>query len=225
MLAVNGVYIAHYSLLSNRKKILENQLLKYGITSTWFEQEPLDHEVDILYNSNREDWESKVSLMEYIHPVPYKILNKPEISVTYKHLKMYERMIEENLYTCLILEDDVIFENNFINQFNLYLYNTPRNWDMIFIGSGCDLRIDASRLKSGKTSYLKEHPASKCADSYIIKKSSAEKILSTLKRFSFPIDFELNYQMYLHKMNVYWWDPPIVRQGSQCGLFKSAIQQ
>ena len=53
---------------------------------------------------------------------------------------------------------------------------------------------------------------------------AAKKILSTIIPFTFPIDFELNYQMELHDMNVYWWEPPLVAQGSQCGVFGSAIQ-
>jgi len=52
----------------------------------------------------------------------------------------------------------------------------------------------------------------------IIKHTTTGKII--LKK----IDFELNYQMCSHQMNVYWWEPPIVKQGSQCGLFKTEIQ-
>ena len=54
--------------------------------------------------------------------------------------------------------------------------------------------------------------------------SGLKKVLDTIIPFTFPIDFELNYQLSLHDMNVYWWEPPIVQQGSQCGLHRSAIQ-
>mgnify|MGYP003661463581 CR=1 FL=1 len=56
-------------------------------------------------------------------------------------------------------------------------------------------------------------------DSYIIKKSAAKKILNNIVPFTLPIDFELNYHMASHDMNVYWWDPPITKQGSECGVF------
>jgi hypothetical protein len=86
------------------------------------------------------------------------------------------------------------------------------------------LRIDKNRVVDGQPAYIKEHPASKCTDSYVVKKSAVEKILNTMEQYSFPIDFELNYQMCINNMNVYWWEPPLVIQGSQNGLYRSEIQ-
>ena len=134
-------------------------------------------------------------------------------------------MLRNNISSALVLEDDAVFDKSFVNEFNMNLYRTPKDWDFIFIGSGCDLRVENRKIQEGKVAYLRDHPASKCTDSYVISIDSARKVLDTINPFSFPIDFELNYQMALHNMNVYWWEPPLVRQGSQCGLYKSKIQQ
>jgi len=219
MLAVNAVYVAHYSPLVERRAFLETQLAKYNIGCEWFEQEPSSQEIERLYNPSPSAWQMKISQIPNQSPEPFRSLNRVDVSLVYKHIKMYEKIVEKNILTCLVLEDDVIFEEDFVNRFNFNLCDLPKDWDMVFIGSGCNLRIDPLRLKDGKISYLKDHPASKCSDSYIIKKSSAEKILSTVIPFSFPIDFELNYQMYLHDMKVYWWEPPLIKQGSESGLF------
>lgn len=229
MLAINAVYIAHYSPLVERRAFLDTQLAQYNIDAQWFEQEPSSQEIERLYSPSPSAWKMKISQVPNQAPEPFRFLNKADdtadVSLAYKHIKMYEKIVEKNILTCLILEDDVIFEEDFVNRFNFNLYNLPKDWDMVFIGSGCDLRISPSRLKIGKISYLKEHPASKCTDSYIIKKSAAEKILSTIVPFTVPIDFELNYQMYIHNMNVYWWEPPLIRQGSQCGLYETTFNK
>lgn len=224
MLMVNKVYVAHYTPLAERRSAMEGQLARNNISCEWLQSEPTLQDVSEMYEDSKEEWARKTNSVPYSHPVPYKALNRAEISLAYKHIKIYEDMLENDYLCCLILEDDAILCENFSNSFNLNLSKTPKDWDFIFIGSGCDLRIEKEKIVQGKTAYLKNHPASKCTDSYVIRLSAAKKILSSMKKISFPIDFELNYQMCLHDMNVYWWEPPLVRQGSQSGLYGSEIQ-
>ena len=98
---------------------------------------------------------------------------------------------------------------------------------MIFPGNGCNLRIQPSRIKENQVAYKKEHPATKCTDSYFIKLSAAKKLLTTIKPFNIAIDWELNYQLKLHNFNVYWFEPFLVQQGSTgagTGIWQTAIQ-
>ena len=119
----------------------------------------------------------------------------------------------------------LLLQNDFIEKLNSLLDETSAEWDLIFIGSGCELRISKDKIEKNKMVYKKEHPATKCTDSYLIKYSAVKKILDTIVPFTLPMDFELNYQLYLNNLNVYWRDPPIVKQGSQTGLYKSAIKR
>jgi len=224
MLAVNKIYTAHYSPLTERKSFLVKQFSNLGVTTEWFEEEPTGDDITSLYDSTKDSWDFKASLVPYENPVPFRQLNRAEISLAFKHVQMYERIVEEEIPTCLILEDDAVFSVDFVDQFNFNLFRTPKDWDFIFIGSGCNLRIDARQRMAGTVAYLKSHPASKCTDSYLVTYEAARKILDSIKPFSFPIDFELNYQMAHHDMQVYWWEPPIVTQGSQCGMYRSEIQ-
>jgi GR25 family glycosyltransferase involved in LPS biosynthesis len=225
VLAVNAVYVAHYNKLVERKKHLLGQLLVNNIECFWFEQEPNKQEIRKKYDGRVESWNKKILQVPYPSSVPYKQLNRAEISLAHKHIKIYEDIIKNNFEFSLILEDDVVFCDDFTHKFNFNMYETPRDWDFIFIGSGCNLRIDKTKTKEGKNAYLKQHPASKCTDSYVVKKDAVKKIMNTMEKYSFPIDFELNYQMCINKMNVYWWDPPLVTQGSQNGLYSSEIQK
>ena len=224
MLAVNKIYIAHYSPLTERKVFLTEQLTKLGLESEWIELEPPDAEIDKLYDTSTAAWTKRMEELSYSSEFPPRHLKRSETSLVYKHFKMYKKIIDLKVQSTLILEDDVVLDHQFIQKFNFNLFNTPKDYDFIFIGSGCNLRIPEHTRVPGKIAYRKTHPASKCTDSYVLTYEAAEKVYRSMQPFTFPIDFELNYQMWLHNMNVYWWEPPIVQQGSQCGLFGSEIQ-
>jgi GR25 family glycosyltransferase involved in LPS biosynthesis len=223
MLAVEKIYVAHYKPLEERKKNLLNIFSNLSLNVDWIEEEPDDLFLKEKYDYSK-NWEQKLSELQLKEHHEKRILKKSEISLLYKHFKIYEDIVKNNIKTALILEDDIILSNNFIKDFNFSLYMTPRDWDFIFIGSGCNLKIEKNKIKDGVIAYLKEHPASKCTDSYVMKLSSAKKIINTFTPFTFAIDYELNYQMFKHNMNVYWWEPPVTSQGSQCGLYRSEIQ-
>jgi len=221
---VEKIFLVHYEPLRDRKIVMEKQLELNGLRCEWVTSEPTGDDVASFYEENREQWYKKTKCLNYFHEEKSRKLRKAEISVAYKHLKVYKKILEEKIQSCLVLEDDSIFIENFVNEFNINFMKTPKDWDFIFIGNGCGLRIPSHLRESGKTCYPKEHPATKCLDSYIINHNSAEKILNTMIRLNLPIDFELNYQMFVNNMKVYWWDPPIVFQGSQNGTYKSGVQ-
>jgi len=222
---VNKIYIAHYSPLKERKEILLKKLNNYGVQAQWIENEPTEVDIEALHANTDLLWRQKIKNLDYGGPIPHKKLTKSEISIAFKHLKIYEDIILNKVETALILEDDVVFKDDFVNNFNFNLMNTPNDWDLIFIGSGCDLRIPENKRISGKVAYIKKHPASKCVDSYLINYSASDKIYNTIIPFTLPIDFEINHHMRAHDMTVYWWEPPVITQGSQCGLYKSEIMK
>ena len=223
MLMVNKIYVAHYSPLKERKEVLSKKLTDYGVEAHWIEDEPTERDIERLHGNTPLLWNHKTENLDYGAPVPHKQLTKSEISIAFKHLKIYEDIVANKVQTALVLEDDVVFDNDFINNFNFNLMSTPNDWDLIFIGAGCNLRIPKNRRITGKVAYKKEHPASKCMDSYLINYSASDKIYNTVIPFTLPIDFEINYHMRVHGMTVYWWEPPIIKQGSQCGLYNSEI--
>ena len=220
---VNKIYVTHYTPLADRKNKLLRDLDNLGIQASWLEQEPTPTDIEGMHSNTEQLWGEKTHGLDYGGQVPWKQLSKSEISLAYKHIRAIEDILENKVQTALILEDDVVFGESFVDKFNFNLMNTPRDWDMIFIGSGCDLRVPAHIRQEGKVAYRKDHPASKCTDSYLINYDAAVKLYKTLPPFTMPIDFELNHQMREHNMSVYWWEPPIIKQGSQCGLYTSEI--
>jgi GR25 family glycosyltransferase involved in LPS biosynthesis len=224
MINVDKVFLMHYLPLEDRKQNILEQNKKAGLDIDWVCEEPDFNNIYEFYDNNAGLWESKVSPFNYGSIISPRDLRKSEISLAYKHLLTYRRILDNKYSFSLILEDDVIFVNNFQENFNSYLQNTPSNWDFIFLGFGCNLRVPPNMMIDGQTSYRKMHPASKCTDSYIVSYKAVQKIMSTMDKISLPIDFELNYQMWKNNLNVYWWEPHLIKQGSQCGLYESKVQ-
>jgi len=209
MLNIDKVYVAHYLPLKDRKENIDSG---FDFDFTYITNEPETKYWDI----DAELWNIKTS-------EPKRHMSQAEISLAHKHIKIYEDIIHNQYERALIFEDDVILCDNFISRFNYNLSQTP-NWDFIFIGNGCNLRINQSLIKPGIIAYKKNHPATKCTDSYCVTLESIESIYEDIRYFTLPIDFELNYQLQHHNLDVYWWDPPLVEQGSQIGTYKTAIQ-
>lgn len=223
--SIQKVYVCHYIPLSDRRHRLEAILKQFTLAPVmWVEFEPVNSN---FYQIDAPQWQEKIDFA-YSENEHYQTLRQArplkssEVSLAYKHWKCYEDMVLEDIEIGLILEDDVILCKNFQSVLLKFLQQTPRDWDAIFIGSGSGLRV-RDRVP-GQVAYLKAHPAAKCTDSYLISRSTAHYLYQRLDRVCLPIDFELSWALKSINAKVYWWEPPLVIQGSQSGLYDSAIQ-
>jgi hypothetical protein len=199
------VYLLHYAPLIDRLEFMKSQLkdIDYKIIS---EEPP----VGWIENN----FEKRIFKMKNFGGNPHSSVTRAAESLAWKHyIFLLEASKSER--PSLVLEDDAILSPNFFEIVNQILKTD--GWDIVFPGSGCNLRAIGHGL------IKKDHPASKCTDAYIVTPDTARKLSSTLSEVHLPIDWELNYQMMFHGLNVYWHEPPIVRQGSQDGSFVSAI--
>jgi len=83
-----------------------------------------------------------------------KCMKKSMMSLMNKHFYVY-KLISEKYEKALILEDDVILNDNFIENLNNYMTQLPENFDMLFIGDGCNLHIEKDKLIPNKNIYEK----------------------------------------------------------------------
>ena len=149
------------------------------------------------------------------------------------HFYAFEK-IAEKYDNALILEDDVILSENFVNILQKYILETPKDYDMLFIGDGCNLHIEPHRLVTNKYVYEKcLYPtrwggdgASRCTDSYLVSKKCAIKlcdyIIKLTSKNNKAVDWWLNEAAQNNNLKVYWAEPTIVTQGTQNGLFQSS---
>ena len=210
------IFVLHYSKLVDRKKHILEQFNKQGIIDYEF-IEKYDKDAITDYERNLFDTNYKKSTM----------------SLHLKHNYLYN-IIADNYERALIFEDDVILCDNFIDKLNNYITQLPEDYDMLFIGDGCNLHIEKHKLIPNKNIYEKclyptswgGNGASRCSDSYIITKTCANKLCEYINnledKIKLPIDWWLNVAARDNNFKVYWAESTIVTQGTQNGTFQTS---
>lgn len=205
------VYLVHYEPLIDRIDFMKSQFERLGINV----KEIITSEPDSEWI--KDDLANRQKKLEIFHNQETRAVTVAEQSLAWKHF-LFIKKVSEGQRPGLVLEDDAIINDNFVEVINKII-NT-KGWDAVFPGSGCNLR------KHGTGLVRVSHPASKCTDSYIVTVEAAKKLYSSMTSIdgvSLAIDWELNYQMMINDLKVYWFEPPIVRQGSQDGTWRSSI--
>lgn len=217
-------YVMHYTGHVDRKKFIQRQFEKEGISSVTF-VEKFDRE--------------QISYIEFFrnfktHPMEYyrrshqyygfggMVLKPEEISLCLKHAEAMRLFLQESSKEyMMVFEDDVILCHNFKNTLNSYLQSIPSDWDAAFIGQGAGKRIDPRLINPKNFWYRKDYPSDRCTDSILFTREMVEKIYVNIldEKFAYPIDHELSYIFRKTNASVYWLEPPIVAQGSQTGYF------
>ena len=221
-------YVIHYTKYTERKKILDKVLKKEGFEN-----------INYITKYDRED----ISYIEYFesfkanhlehkkrnHPLfyPKYPLSPGEISFTLKQKEFLKQFISSGYKYCFLLEDDVIVDKKFIEQFDFYSKRLPKDFDVAFFGQGAGLRVEKELLEDKVYWYLRNYPASRCGDSILFKRETAIQLLHCMETFkiAFPIDQEYTFWFRELDFKVYWLEPPITVQGSQIGLYTSVQQE
>jgi GR25 family glycosyltransferase involved in LPS biosynthesis len=199
-------YILHCKKFKERKLFITNQInnlfSNYEFYENYDGDELTTEIINKYYDPSPEKQLFKFKLwfeQNRGHAVA-RLLNTSEISLTIKHYEVLQKIAYSSDPYAIVLEDDVIFDSNFLQLFQKYLSETPKNFDVVFMGSGANLK--PTNIIPDKIWYLKTHPASKCADSYLITKKAANEIVQTYTPFNICSDYELAYQMYLHNHGI-----------------------
>ena len=227
----NHCYVIHYTKLISRKNFLDVQLSTVGLQGNYiteFDQEDLTPQiVDQFYEKNPQIHDSKIEKLWDPSIHTYRELKIPEISCTIKHFEALRLIAENQEDYGLILEDDVVFREGFVEEFDRCLSLTPNDWDAIFIGAGCGESFQRHKLseseKVNEHCFLVDHPATNCAEAYLVKKEMADKIYKSAQPFHLISDWELAYQLFKFNAKVYWWAPSLIEQGSKNGRYESTL--
>ena len=209
------VFVIHYKKLVNRKQHILEQFQKHNITDYEF----VEIDRDELDNQNISKFEENY--------------DKSQIAISLSHFYAYKQISEK--YECgLIFEDDVILHKKFIKRLHKYLNKLPPDYDMLFIGDGCNLHIEPKKIVPKQFIYKKGlqptswggNGATRCTDSYLVSKKCATKICEHIEnsknQINLAIDWWLNGTARANKFAVYWAEPTIVTQGTENGTFESS---
>jgi GR25 family glycosyltransferase involved in LPS biosynthesis len=208
------IFVIHYKKLTERKQFMLSQFEKHNITDYEF----IEIDRDEIQDHN-------ISMFQQNY-------NKCQIAISLSHFHAYKE-ISDKYDNGLIFEDDAILSDNFTDTLNKYISELPNDYDMLFIGDGCNLHIEKHNLIPNQYIYEKSlYPTSwggdgagRCTDSYIISKKCASKLCEYINNLEYkiklPIDWWVNVAARDNLFKVYWAEPTIVTQGSQNGTFKT----
>lgn len=224
---IDKIYLLHYSPLKERLDnilpIIKSLNIPYEIITEYDKEDLTDQIISQFYNFDKDTVRKRKEDLWHDF-CPCEKLNLAEISLTIKHFSLYEKISKSKDEIILILEDDAILCDNFLEKVSSFLQETPKDWDIIWLGLGCGEDFWRHKTffskKISENVYKVPHPASNCSEAILIKSNSAESLKYP---FSMVIDWELAWQMYKENMNVYWWTP-LVTQGSKNGKFNSELR-
>lgn len=190
------VYVIHFESLTNRRKVINSQLSKItGIPVTFITMnEDSDHQTSKIFKDVYKG-DSKVSVQE--------------ITVSLAHLQVYRDILDKGYSTCLILEDDAILVESFLEDLEKSIKESV-NFDFSFLSSCGDLR--AHKVRPG---ILQDALTSRSVCGYIVRSQCLAKVLTACSELISVIDWQLNYIREPLGLKYSWSEPPIVLQGSE----------
>lgn len=149
------------------------------------------------------------------HPRLKRQLSKGELGCAFSHLRIYQKMIDDNIKQAIILEDDAIIDKDFIDCLPIIDY-APQNWELILFGHSdskneqrhfCKVNVPTPNNPT-KFSMVKPISAASGTYAYIINQNGAKKMLHTTSKLLKAIDdYTGNYQ----EVNLYAIYPHPVR--------------
>lgn len=198
---VNKIYILHYKKLTDRKKSIIDQLQKLGLDNYIFVEqfdkdswniEEITKEFPKVFNSDKET-------------------NDAEKSLALKHAWVVLDMSTNNYSSVLVLEDDAILCDGFVEKHNSYVKQMPTDWDIGWVGSCLNLK----EPETPNINVYKTNRGSRCTHAYCLSKSFAIKMINEIKNIDRQSDFYYNYLVERFDLNNYWFQPPLALQSME----------
>jgi mannosyltransferase OCH1-like enzyme len=211
-LNVDNIYICHYKKLEKRKQSILEQLKEQKI-----------HTYEFVENFDKTEW--NIEEIEKEYPKVFKDLKKEskscndknsQISLALKHAFILKDVFKNKYKTSLILEDDVILCDNFVNYCNFFMTQLPNDWDIAWVGSCLNLHepnID------GKYVY-KTSKGSRCTHAFLVSESMVNKVIDCISDINLAADHFYNYLIEKYNLNNYWFEPSLANQSLE---YKSEI--
>jgi GR25 family glycosyltransferase involved in LPS biosynthesis len=210
-LNIDKIYLCHWDKLTERKLYLEQVFRSLDITN----------DIKWITDYNKETWD--VESLTKMFPKVFGLnpsgrhLKPAEISLVLKHIDIIIDAHKNRYESVLVLEDDVLFHNNFVDDFNRYVSELPIDYDMCFIGSCCNLH--AQNITSGKHVY----PAtgSRCTHAYMFSLHFVDTVINEISNVDDGADFYYNQLITKFGLKNYWFEPSLVSQNQ---MFNTTIQ-
>lgn len=118
----------------------------------------------------------------------------------------------------MFLESDIWLREDFLERLWDLLRDTEgRPWDYLSLGEGIGTRAPGSPSSyyAPTKAYAPPHQwVFRCTDSMLFSTGYLRRLAHTVLPFKEIIDWEMNFQLMLHKGVALWADPPLAEQGT-----------
>jgi len=207
---VSKVFVTHWDQLEDRREFMEEQFMKNGIHDvTWvtehtaeeIESEEIKEKYPLIFETRKFD----------------KNIRPAVISLLLKHCRIIEEIVKNEYASSLIFEDDAILVDDFTSHFNHYASQLPLEWDLLWVGTCCD--IHARNINEGSNIY--DGSKSRCCHAYLVSLECAKKIHDDMYRVDTAIDWYFNALIKRHSLKSYWAEPPLSFQNKS---FRTTLQ-
>jgi len=204
---VEAVYVLSVKSFDSRIHHIKQELEKYNITFEFM----FEHDANELTNDTIENTFSQSNL------------KNTHQSLVLKNIAVWHKAASKNYSKILVLEDDAILFDDFIDRFDEAMTATEKLKDgwLVFLG-GSDVKVpDFYFLEPGPLIAL---PMS-TAEGYVSDLCSIQRRLTWLEnnKVTLPADHLIRHIDQESNTPHYWLTRAIVKQGSTTGLFDSML--
>ena len=219
----NKIYVCNYTPLKERKENMIQQCKQYNI----------EEKLHFIHKYDREH--IPIKLLQVFDTNKLKMA---EISLFMKHMCSMSDIVESNAPYGIIMEDDVIFKDNFLENFNKIALEFPKDFDILYVGVFPFKKEFAKQMKKSQpipknakrvgafrdmsnTTVFPWTGNNKGTDFYIISNMGCKKFIHLFnlwargeKKIRTPIDHYMGQMMLANKGNIWWCDREITIHGS-----------
>ncbi|UCG98950.1 MAG: glycosyltransferase family 25 protein [Burkholderiales bacterium] len=153
-------------------------------------------------------------------------LSRGQKSCALKHVAAMRRIVENGWQRCLVLEDDVVLADGFVDGVRAALAETRglAHPFVVYIGAGGNFYTPASRRQPGRRVY--EAAKGRFADSYILGADEARLRLARIDAGPMHKPIDVAFEAIDREVGIrfLWLEEPVVEQGSKLGMFRSSLE-
>lgn len=182
---------------------MENDVDRLSKIKSQFLEQAIDHEVIKAVDGSKHDMTNVTDMCKMI-------CTKSMIGIMLSHISCWQYIVDNNLESAIILEDDVILEDNFVasagNLIKSLKYEDKNSWELILLGcflctySGNDLltkfimKVNNPMQEASDKAYndLLYIPRSwGGTHAYMLSNKGARRLLEKLPKASYHVDFQI----------------------------------
>jgi len=130
---------------------------------------------------------------------------------------VFDAVMKKEEGRIMFLESDIWLRTDFVDRLNDLLKDAEgRPWDYLSLGEGVGTRPPGATSYYAPTkAYAPPHQwVFRCTDSMLFSTEYLRRLAGTIIPFKEIIDWEMNFQLLLHRGVALWADPPLAEQGT-----------